>query len=1279
MGKLFGGGTSAFFVIIAALVLFGFLFSGPISNFFGGLFGGDDDTQPPDTVEDESKVLFGEPKDAIDLQIDPFIEIIVDPQKFWTGKNRTAKITIFNFTTTDFHEIDIFLTDSLGTELHSIGEVAYLEEQKDARFEFDGKGFLGEYFESGTYYVMASVDLEGKKNVLGKTKIELIFNEGLDREGLRAEHKWKENLEVGLTPEHPIATIHEPIVNPEKFFLENNIEQTNFPAPIDEEIIIGGIADVSRISVKVLDDDGDEYTGQPYIMEIILDYTDYFEKKSLLPATHTFTIDFETPLVPMPPTIRLKVNLNESGSIVYKNDSAELEEYLNDLSWIKGWDLIGISAKDAVEAENFVVTKEQVKEEIKKEFEESEFIHLLIIGSDKEIPMIDGDGFALDSAVYGNVDDDKTAELSVGRLPLEAEQLKNYFEKIISTADYSFFLGKEKVFVKGYKNKSDEENNRVIVRELFQFTGFSPVFGVFGNFEELSVSTNETDLQSKDLIDYFATGCPDFGKLVSSSLISLIVNPRYCPVEIGNNTVEFSATKSANIIGYSKVLVGDEGEEILTIDELLKKVNETNPFENFNLLVSKFEQKTIGESFRDYLNATFLFFEDKTPVPYILFGDPSNTTQGDKYPTNKSFTNFVNDTLVVLMPPIDPNALLARDEPTFTEKEIENIKAGKFFVEKATILEEEFPFVTNFRFSSPNKSRFKYSLELVDSSNTSGEAFLLNEETQEEVDALELNEEIAVNDSSSVLIDYSQADKIVLSVSNLDGSTKSEILEGPVNWPRIDVVPQEDLPDELKRNEPKDYFHQQFTLQHIPQKHSNFLNATGKISFLKKNGSRLSIVGRIENIPQSPKYNPAMKGKFSFDFYRIFLETNDGKQKKISEFTPVSEPAYEFEIFDYEIGNGNYTKVVLYGKNHNDREIIKDTPILSAPMESGAEFENLFGFTQYHKSKVIVDMYYSKELNTKPNLHYEIEYIEVMPLIEGGESEVIFLASDNTEYQTNLVQNAIESFKADDSKKIKIEEIEEQFAPGEGFVAINARPFIILSQYFTEGKHFLSNAFTAMPFEYERGVSSKSVKESFDATDDFEVKMKFENNEVDPFDSFILEEGDNRGITYLFGLKQLFELMNGTIASENGYAIVAGPFAKSFFSEITPEEETPKEELVNVTIEKIDIGAVEWVPGEPIILDNELGKTISVWFHTDAESFESALLFKKLALSSEAELKFIDIENYAPNQSYSIIAPIANLVDPITRKIEIQVAINAPELQSEFSYSNLVTINTISN
>ncbi|MBM3208950.1 hypothetical protein FJZ40_01515, partial [Candidatus Shapirobacteria bacterium] len=125
-----------------------------------------------------------------------------------------------------------------------------------------------------------------------------------------------------------------------------------------------------------------------------------------------------------------------SGIILFNSSQQTLKEYLTNLSKRRGWYLLSVNTSDP---------REVKKEILKLTTSNNAIRYLLIIGSEKTIPLLDTTGLimpyipgpgsstsnaVLDNFYYGDIDDDLLVDLAVGRIPTEdLNKIKAYFSQ----------------------------------------------------------------------------------------------------------------------------------------------------------------------------------------------------------------------------------------------------------------------------------------------------------------------------------------------------------------------------------------------------------------------------------------------------------------------------------------------------------------------------------------------------------------------------------------------------------------------------------------------------------------------------------------------------------------------------------------------------------------------------------------------------------------------------------------------------------------------------------
>ncbi|MEK6942420.1 MAG: C25 family cysteine peptidase [archaeon] len=1301
------------FAILGLLIL-GLLFANPISNFFKGIFGGKQ--APPKATEIQKPPIIGTPKEAIEKiyeePIKQSIEIRAEPDTFLAGEQTTA-ITVENHSTSTLEKAFVFIYNEDESVKVFLEKNFSLSPQMPETFEWDGTSEDDARLPEGQYF--AAIASPTDQQVINILPIKVLQQKQFrNRQTLIDANPWPNQIETTLTPQKPAITMEEYdgkelfAVNP---YPDNNPLIDDFPRPTPNQIYIKDTSQaehsldfLKKIAITVVDEEQDstEWGEKPFKMKISLNYSDFFKQKPVLPQVEEFDIQIKTPTYPDSPKIRLKVILNETGAILYKKGSPQDEETMKKIAAKKGWALIPIEQKAGLASETPTLivigttpqnqaqttSQKEIREKIIKEYKKQPFKYLLIIGAPQEIPMADSKGTPLDSSYYANTNDDAFAELFVGRLPMSAQQAKDYFDRLEEAKGYGFFLGTQKVFERGYKNASDEENNRAIVREIFQSTGIKPVFpettaqadpALFPQ-NLVHVATETRQLQGKEIIDYFAANCPQFEQLAGQQKVSLIINARYCPMEAGEGTPSFAQSNAANVIAFTKKLQKENGQEF-SGDELVKKLNEAHGLENYFLAIQGLKvdattnptKKSIGESFTDYLNGSILFAGEKKPYGYILFGDPSNLLDYQELPepniAYRAFTEIgtKENKIALTMPEINLNELLARDTGFFSEKDIKSIQEGKFVDVDATILEEEFPFATKLDYFSPDLSNIKYSLELTD-----GKTSTILDEIQ--IELPQDKKSATINE-----INPFNFNKIVLKASTMNKTHVAEILRAPTKWPKEQkIAPQSELPKGLSGN----YYHDRIVLKHASGTHSNFLDAKGEITGLTNSGGKASFKVSFKGLPAT------VESGLRYKYYLIVLESPNGEKQLLKSFSlPSGGQTYSYEIQgSLDIGTKKFDSIKLYGSQTGKlpvetatasaQGLFETTPILQGELKDG-HLKNTAGFLQYPNGTATVDLYYSASTSSKPNLVYTVEY-DAKPFIKGGTDKTIIFAASNpamSKYATPSVAQAIQKIKNSGTPMgAKIRQLEEN---NKMLVALNARTFLALYIQFAQNKHYLSNSFALMPAKYTEGATAQKIKEALDATKDFETTAQVFTSQNIPFkDSFKIEEGNNRAISFEFGLKNLFELIKNH-AADYKFTIKTNTL-EAQISQSIPKEPEPaqpeepaatqgrKQQETKATIKKVFVGAVEINTAETFDLSDKQRKTLAVYATTNAEQFDSIQLFLSTTAKTQliGSLDFSELEKtYLPGKEILVSSSkaLSGYLSPQDTFIRIFVDVENPK------------------
>ncbi|MBI2597896.1 MAG: hypothetical protein HYW50_01740 [Candidatus Diapherotrites archaeon] len=175
-----------------------------------------------------------------------------------------------------------------------------------------------------------------------------------------------------------------------------------------------------------------------------------------------------------------------------------------------------------------------------------------------------------------------------------------------------------------------------------------------------------------------------------------------------------------------------------------------------------------------------------------------------------------------------------------------------------------------------------------------------------------------------------------------------------------------------------------------------------------------------------------------------------------------------------------------------------------------------------------------------------------------------------------------------------------------------------------------------IPFDYPNSVNQEAVKKAFDSTQEIEGSLKFSQTRIPIENVLVLEEGKNRGLEYVFGLKELFELVKAG-AQNKQFSIEAGPFVEKFLNPIAANDAQEKEKTdsLSVKIDKIEVGALSWNIEEEIALAEHGNKTLTFYVSTNAISFDE-IGIQQLFEQGRASLSSNSIPSYEPNKSYPI-------------------------------------------
>jgi len=369
---------------------------------------------------------------------------------------------------------------------------------------------------------------------------------------------------------------------------------------------------------------------------------------------------------------------------------------------------------------------QELREKIIKKYEENKFKetplnYLMLIGSFYRLPAFDQRGWfsevfdskikdsVLDSLVYGNTDDDKFTELSVGRIPFsEAEKVYWYFRDLpysrsewkMASAYYpdrEFVLVPESqlklwkdfgLYPKVIANEYEPlfENRLQEIKSEDESSGFSMT--IAPTVEQL----NEI-LENSDYFSFHSHGCPD------GFVITTCKRDRtglYCMDDVpamGNRAIVYGQSCSTGVdLGPAFLEAGASiyNGSLIPVPIIFNiyPIDTDNP------------NTSVGDHFKEVVNGYLSLVEDNTyerPLSSFnaILGDPSIRLTQPKLKEEKNYSvkaeiSKGKKRIVIEMPKIDLDAGLrdsleltsiGKQEMDYalflTEKEKQNIKEGK--------------------------------------------------------------------------------------------------------------------------------------------------------------------------------------------------------------------------------------------------------------------------------------------------------------------------------------------------------------------------------------------------------------------------------------------------------------------------------------------------------------------------------------------------------------------------------------------------------------------------
>ncbi len=169
-----------------------------------------------------------------------------------------------------------------------------------------------------------------------------------DRNELLQKYPWPDKIEVGLSPNNPTVIIERWVVN--QNLTDPFVTDSALPGSIQINGKPVNFNVNSNIDIKILDEENDssEFGTEPYKLKITLSYSDFFSQEQDLPITLDKNIQLDYGLFGkgLSPVIELKINLNDSGVILYAKP--ELNSLIKDYAYKKGWDMLLVPKIDPI-------------------------------------------------------------------------------------------------------------------------------------------------------------------------------------------------------------------------------------------------------------------------------------------------------------------------------------------------------------------------------------------------------------------------------------------------------------------------------------------------------------------------------------------------------------------------------------------------------------------------------------------------------------------------------------------------------------------------------------------------------------------------------------------------------------------------------------------------------------------------------------------------------------------------------------------------------------------
>lgn len=1129
----------------------------------------------------------------------------VNPKEFNPNQGGKTTISLQSDTKTI---VEVFVAGQVENSSQKSIQQITLENGKKISFDWDGK-IQGEPLQPGNYRIIVrEVEDGGDRKETDVTINGLI--EGLNRNALKQQYPWPSEIRIGLTETKPVMKLTTKIVNPGEVPGEISAISNFFPRPTS--VTAEGFFENGKISFNTTQD---LQTIEPYTLEITIDYSEYFNnpiiKQKSLEGEIIVT---QGGLYPNPVPIPFKINLNESGAILYNNEKdADISDYLTQLAEEKGWGLIGVGG----ESPGNVL---DVKREILNEYKISNppleptigpFKNLLIIGWHDSIPMYDETGILgkndegefdderiLDHVFYGDMDGDPFIELSVGRIPItNVEGLEAYFEaagnRQPAEEKYIYVTGSEEHIYRPKdveefegKNLNNSQLKYAFMRKQFLYTGYGPSLDVPNGFPFENVP------KGFKVFD-------DFSNCYRDATSFTFAFHRACDPSTGN----FSSGQ--NLIVYAK----SEQEDETTLENYNKTIK--------SYIYSTLAQKTpgqfkAGESFKDYLNLAMASEYNEAEKYYILYGDPSNIirTSGAFFNASKRVKmDLEGEQIKLSMPKLNLNDFffLGKDKP-FTEAEIKSIQEGKFAIADATVLEKDSPFVIE---AQKSTDITKYDIVLDENPDSE----IGNNESTIWASELTESKKIQVMPSPKPThvnhdFDLSQFNRLFLEATQNNGGV-IELLEAPIE---SSTVTEQEI-------EGKKYQVNTFILKNT-ERYPNFLGSSGTVKLTQNQNNEVRILVELEGIEKTRALSLSESKLLFFDSYKLYFENSKTKEKKlintiekqVQRYGPIS-----FGMFPIQIDLSKYDTVSIYSVSGLQKFDFLEKPILVANINDSENhtildkevvFENKYGFLQYPLSKLEVKIFTPKEPTANGNL-FQITRVENLKPLK--ENKIILLEiPDNSQNKDILLNHPsiVETVKTilDDNPSLK-----EKFTSRENVLLLDGDWKKGFFGHFVEGAYFFGNQITAAPFLYPQNVDFESVKNAFESADLSNEKSEDkmfkaligQNNlgvDADIYFSTADESFTDQDVRFYFqfDLEDLFTLVEKGASDTDLYTLVFDGFEEGFekesIVELPPqvEDEDEIQPMSEITIHSVLIGGGKEVnKGETINLDEDGDKFIN--------------------------------------------------------------------------------------